>query len=221
MAKRSAEPDRKALALFQERSILSIDELSLTLGCAPITARRRLKEWNALTSYNKNGRYYTLPSIARFNKKGLWSYQGVRFSKHGTFKATLIHFVTHSPKGLTNSELAELLGINPNAFLPHFPQIPQVRKERYGRQVVYYASEEHTYRRQKRKRLPAPLPPERLPPDAQRILILVEKIRTPRASPEELARILARGGHPIDEQTVVRLLAHYGLVKKNVSDTSP
>jgi len=128
MAKRDTELDQKALALFKEKSVLSITELSLTLGCSPITARRRLKEWKALTSYNKNGRYYTLPSIARFSKKGLWSYQGIRFSTYGTFKATLIHFVTSSPKGMTNSELAELLGINPNSFLPHFPQIPQLRR---------------------------------------------------------------------------------------------
>jgi hypothetical protein len=221
LAKRDAEPDRKALALFKERSILSIAELTLTLGCAPITARRRLKEWKALTSYNKNGRYYTLPSIARFSKKGLWSYQGVRFSRYGTFKATLIHFVTRSPKGMTNRELAERLGINPNSFLPHFPQIPQLRQERYGRQVVYYGSEEQTYRRQKQRRLPPPPATVTLPPDAQSILILVEKIRTPQASPLELARILARRGHPIDEQAVVSLLEHHGLVKKNLPDTLP
>ena len=56
------------LATFHEKKILSIDELSDLLRCSTITSRRRLKKWRALTSYNQNNRFYTLPTIPAFNK---------------------------------------------------------------------------------------------------------------------------------------------------------
>jgi hypothetical protein len=44
------------------------------------TARRRLKEGEALTSYNQNGRDYALPDVPAFDANGLWQRRGVYFS---------------------------------------------------------------------------------------------------------------------------------------------
>jgi hypothetical protein len=120
--------EKTVLSTFREKKILTIDELSSLLHCSPITSRRRLKQWRALTSYNHNNRYYTLPAVAAFNKLGLWQYRGVFFSKHGTCKQTVVHFVRVSEKGLSNAELAEVLGENPNSLLAHFKEIPGLVK---------------------------------------------------------------------------------------------
>ena len=116
------------LSTFHAKKILTIVELSNLLRCSTVTTRRRLKQWRALTSYNQNNRYYTLPSIPLFDRLGLWHYRGVFFSKHGTCKQTVIRLVEISEKGLSNSELAELIGENPNSLLAHFREIPGIAK---------------------------------------------------------------------------------------------
>ncbi|WP_297291265.1 hypothetical protein, partial [Oceanicoccus sp.] len=52
---------------FKKENIVTVALLMTWLSCSMPTARRRLKEWGAYTSYNHNGRYYTLPEIPKFN----------------------------------------------------------------------------------------------------------------------------------------------------------
>ena len=61
---------------FKRQKVVTIVQLSNWLSCSIVTARRRLKAWHAYTSYNRNGRYYTLPEIAQFDDIGLWWHQG-------------------------------------------------------------------------------------------------------------------------------------------------
>ena len=60
----------KALKTLRARKVLTIEELATLLQRSLPTARRRLKAWNTLTSYNKNGRYYALPDVPRFDSHG-------------------------------------------------------------------------------------------------------------------------------------------------------
>ena len=91
MKKRDLELDKEALELFKCKKVLTIDELVAVLNCSHVTVRRRLKEWNTYSSYNKNNRYYTLPTIPKFSKKGIWKYRDIFFSKYRTNKKTIIH----------------------------------------------------------------------------------------------------------------------------------
>jgi hypothetical protein len=220
MRTRDIQQEQEALNTFLQKKVMTVPQLVLLLHCSPTTVRRRLKGWKVCTSYNKNGQYYTLPSIPQFSKKGLWQYRGIFFSKHGTLKNTIIHFVRTSEKGLSNSELAEIIGINPHSFMPQFKELAELRREKYGRQVVYYSSEPKVYQSQKEKRFPPEPPLGRLPPDAESIAILVERIRNPKSSTVELSRILSQKGYIIDEETIHGLFQYHGLLKKT-PDTSP
>ncbi|MCF6177636.1 MAG: hypothetical protein L3J71_17915 [Victivallaceae bacterium] len=51
---------------WKKKRIFVLEELLEKLNCSVITVRRRLKKWDAMSSYNKNGRYYTLSDIAKF-----------------------------------------------------------------------------------------------------------------------------------------------------------
>ena len=203
-----------ALSTLRKKKILTIEELSGLLRCSNITSRRRLKQWRALTSYNQNNRYYTLPDIPVFTPMGLWYYQGVFFSKYGTCKQTVIHFVNISEKGLSNTELAEKLGENPNSLLAHFKEIPGIRKERHGRDIVYFSSSEEVYIRQQRNRFPPESAVAELPPDAQAIIILVELIHHPQMSIDELTVQLQGKGHAIETGNITALLKKYEIDKK-------
>ncbi len=205
-----------AISAFTTKKVMTIVEILESLDCSITTARRRLKEWSVYTSYNKNGRYYTLPQIPQFNKKGLWKYRDVYFSKHGSFKKTIIHFVKTSRKGLSNSEIEELLGINPNSFLPHFEGMVELKKERCGRDVVYFSTEEEAYRIQKENRFPPEPPTLQLPPDAITIIILLEIIKKPGRTIQELTKGLQKTGHDIETQTIQNVFETHGLSKKKL-----
>lgn len=206
--------EQAVLTYFREKKILTIDQLSQLLHCSPVTARRRLKQWRALTSYNRNNRYYALPSIPVFDKKGLWHYRGASFSKHGTCKQTVVHLVQRSEKGLSNTELAGVLGENPNSLMAHFKKIPGITKERHGRDIVYFSSDEQVYKRQRRNRFPPEPSADALPSDAQAILILVELIHHPKLSVDELVQQLRGKGHAVHTDAVLALFDRYG-IKKN------
>ena len=221
MRPRDIQKDKEVADSFHQQKILTIRELCFALGCSRTTARRRLREWQALTSYDHNGRYYTLPGIHEFSKHGLWQYRGVHFSKHGTLKNTIIHFVTSSKAGLSNNELAEIIGTNPHSFMPQYKELPEVRRERHGRQIVYYSSEPERYEAQKQSRFPPQPSAAKLPPDALSVLILVARIQNPQSSIAELARTLSEQGQDVvEEEKIHGLLTHHGLLKKT-PDTMP
>ena len=69
--------------LWATEKILLFKDIEAQKDCSKITIRRHLKKLKVISSYNKNGKYYTLPSIVNFDINGLWSYQGVLFSKYG------------------------------------------------------------------------------------------------------------------------------------------
>ncbi len=61
------DSDKKTIRAIYQKKIIVIDKLASLLNSSIKTARRRLKLWQAITSYNMNGRYYTLPGIPDFN----------------------------------------------------------------------------------------------------------------------------------------------------------
>ena len=217
MKKRNVELDENALRAFTLRKVLTITELAKILICSIITVRRRLKEWRACTSYNKNGRYYTLPSIPKFNKKGIWIYKDIFFSRYGTLKNTIIALATKSKKGLTHSELEEIIGMNPKCFMARFKEVPGLRKEKYKNQIVYFSADPYTYEAQKEKRFPPESSAPKLPPDAMTIVILVELIQNPGISIEALSSRLHDQGHKIEAKTIGNLFKHYNISKKKLN----
>ena len=111
---------------LEEVKVFSIGELASVLTCSIPNARLKLKQWQAYTSYNQNGKYYALPQIPQFNHHGLWRYKDIAFSQYGTLKKTIIHLVTTSPAGLSGKQLGEFLGLSPQSFLHHFRRCPGI-----------------------------------------------------------------------------------------------
>jgi len=206
--------DKQALDTFAFRKILTVIELSEILQSSQITVHRRLKEWNALTSYNKNGRYYTTNSTAIFDKNGIWRYGDIYFSRYGTLKNTVIALASKSKRGLNHAELEEIIGLNPKCFMARFKELPGLKKERYKNYIIYYSSNSEKYKTQKRNRFPSEPAVGELPQDAQAIIILVELIHHPGISIDELTAQLQRKGHTIETGNIAALFKKYGITKK-------
>jgi hypothetical protein len=96
-----------------------------------VTVFRKLRELNHLTSYSHRGRYYTLQEIAQFSRDGLWSHQGVWFSRYGTLLSTAENFINQSAAGYFAGELAKSLHVE-----VHDALLQLVRQDRIARQQV-------------------------------------------------------------------------------------
>ena len=206
----------KTLKAFRARKVLTIEELATRLQRSLSTARRRLKAWNTLTSYNKNGRYYVLPSVPTFDSNGLWRYRYIGFSRYGNLTGTLVALVRNSQTGLSAAELGRLLGMEPRSFLWLFRNHPALTREKHHGCFVYFAAESVLYRRQRDGRT-IMVAHARRPSDSEVIAILVEAIKHPDLSLEQLCRHLKRQGRQATEQAVSNLFAYHGLDLKKTA----
>jgi hypothetical protein len=178
------------------------------------TARRWLKAWKVHRSYNKNGRYYTLPDVPKFDTKGLWHWRGVLFSQYGNLSKTVIELVCRSEAGLDATELGEQIGLAPRSFLSAFADHPQLRREKVQGRFVYYASDPSLYSRQRQRRF-LMISTTREPSESEAVAILVEKIKHPGLSVEESCRRLRRKKLLVEPEMIRNLFARHGLsVKK-------
>lgn len=209
--------DQQALQSFAVQKVLTIADLTGILSCSLVTVRRRLTEWDAYTSYNKNGRYYTLPSIPLFNKSGIWRYRDIHFSKYGTLKNTVIGLAAKSKRGLDHGELQQIIGLNPKCFMARFKELPGIRKERYKNRIVYFSSDMGVYETQRRNRFPPEPSVGALAPDAQSIIILVELIHHPQMSIDELAAQLQHKGYAVQAAEIAALFQRHRIDKKKLN----
>ena len=101
--------EKDVLKRFRQKKVITIEQLVELLQSSVITTRRRLKKWKTYTSFNNNGRYYTLPDIPDFDRNGIWKYQTILFSRHGNLKQTIIQLVKQSKAGLSAREIADIV----------------------------------------------------------------------------------------------------------------
>ena len=213
------DSDKKTIKAIHQKKIISIDKLTSLLNSSVKTARRRLKLWQAITSYNMNGRYYTLPGIADFDTHGLWQYYQVRFSQHGNLKNTIIAVVNQSKAGLDAAETSDLLGISVRSFLSSLQKHSDFRREKIQGRFVYFSTRQKDYIKQKQYRC-AMTRTIRLPSDIEAIAILVQTIKNPDLSIDQLAGKLQQNNYRISSESIENLFSYHGLSIKKMPDLS-
>lgn len=210
------DPAHEALTTgeFRRRKVLTVRQLVQLLGCSVPTVRNRLKTWRAYTSYNHNGRYYTLPRIPRFDEHGLWRHKTVFFSRHGNLKQTLIQLVRSSAMGLDASQIGRLLGLPPRSFLSHFRNIPELARERLEGRFIYFCNEEALFQEQKQSREQAiqKLRIE-IPADTVAVSVFADLIKHPDSTLKACSRRLRGKSINIHPETIRRLLEYHGVKK--------
>ena len=209
------EKEQQTLAVFRHSRIMTVTLLAQHLGCSIPTVRNRVRSWRALTSYNRNGRYYALPNVAKFDEHGLWKYKGVCFSRWGTLKNTVGHLVRNSSAGLDASEIGRLVGLPPRSFMAQLRNVQGLCREKVEKRFVYFADEDLTYRSQRTRRAEeSKTMPKNLPSDAEAIFILVDRIKHPRFSEQQCAQRLRSRGKSVSVVAIRNLLAYHGIEKK-------
>ncbi len=135
------------VTLLRRERIATIEQLKAALGTSvDMTVFRKLREIPYHTSYSHRGRYYALDDVAHFDKRGLWTYRDVHFSRFGSLVETSERFISDAEQGLFASELAQIVQVDVEE-----PLLRLVREERLARQKVagayLYCSREPAWRR--------------------------------------------------------------------------
>ena len=207
--------DKGVLQKFRSRKVLDIEELVDFLGCSVVTVRRRLKQWRAYRSFNKNGRYYTLPEIPKFDRNGLWKYQTIFFSKHGNLKNTIIQLVKQSKTGLSAHEITQLVGLPANSsFLSQFRSVAGITREKRQGRFIYFSDDPEIHAEQEQNWILHRQETIKLPSDADAVVILVQHIKHPNITIEELSKRIAQQGKRIHSFVIKRFLQYHDLLKK-------
>lgn len=130
MPKFSEETLRDVFKFLERIKVFTLDGLMSAMGCSMPSARMKLKQWKAYTSFNQNGRYYTMPTVPRFDDNGLWFYENVLFCRYGNLRNTIVHLINNSASGLTGNEIGKLVRLSPRSFLHHFRNVGGIQREK-------------------------------------------------------------------------------------------
>lgn len=200
---------------LEKIKVFNIGDMTSILTCSVPNARLKLRQWQAYTSYNQNGRYYTLPQVPRFDDYGLWRYKDVAFSQHGNLKKTVIHLVNTSSAGLSGKQLGKILGLLPQSFLHHFRNCPGIHREKHEGVFIYFSDIDQVYEKQlqERKSLAGRSALVTLS-DPEAVLILVAIIREHGISAEEIAALPEIKKSKMKLSIIKGFMAYHGLLKK-------
>jgi hypothetical protein len=201
--------------MFLAPRILTLDQLCEKLRISRSTVIRRLLEHRYYSSYNWAGKFLTIEEVAEFDARGLWTWKGARFSRYGTLKNTVEHFVQTSEQGMTQQELVALLSVRTHNVLLDLVRASRIRRQRLGPTFVYLSSQRSACNRQSRQRqsffqnLPQPVPTSR-----QVIATLLQLIENRQGQRQDIVARCRRAGVPISREVVDTIFHTYDLDKK-------
>ena len=200
--------------IYGDEKVLTIKDLKMRMMVSEITIRRKLKKWGAITSYNKNGRYYTLIHIPKFDSWGLWNYTDIRFSKYGNLTQTIIQLINHSSSGLHAEQVGDLIDYTPHSLLHRLAGKAAIRREKLYGKYVYFSYDEQEYKAQLNKYQSIQAQYRDDMPCLIAIRLLIEKIRRPKDSTAQLVKRLQKDHVKISELQATGFLEKHGIEKK-------
>ena len=203
--------------IYGSEKVMTINNLKNRMIVSEITIRRKLKKSGAITSYNKNGRFYTLPHIPKFDSYGLWCHNNIRFSKYGNLTQTIIHLINQSSNGLYAEVIGELIEYQPHSLLHQLCLKSTIQREKLHGKYVYFSIDEQLYKSQFNKY--TSLQTQYIEHEISCIIavrLLIEKIRRPKDSLSHLVRILHRENIKISELQAKHFFEKHGVEKKTM-----
>ncbi len=211
--------EKKVKAYFQTHKVSDLEHLYRIIGTATrMTVFRCLHEIGYLTSCSHAGRYYTLLNIPVFDTNGLWRWQDILFSSHGTLRKCLQHLVESAPAGVSHDELQNILGIPVQQSLRHLIQEDLIVREKIGRAFVYLSTVKDKSELQASERKSRILG-EAISGIKSDVLIaiMLQLLRSKDWRPDVIAKAANRENKSVSAEQVRYVMDYYSL-KKNSRD---
>ena len=203
-----------------ENKICTFTHMLSLCNCSDATLRRRIHQNKLLVSYNHNSKFYTLSSFADFNKFGIWAWQGVLFSRHGSLSMTCKVLVDNSKAGYTTKELASILYVRVNDLLRIQSEKQLIIREKLGKEYIYYTTAPLLCMSQQEARRSiiyslGKAQKGALPKKDTVIAILVTIISCERPDKSEVLHRLRTSNRQlkVDISDIEAVISHYGLKK--------
>ena len=164
----------------------------------------------------------TIEETARFDAHGLWWCKTAHFSKRGTLKNTVLHFVQTSREGMTHEELATLLAVRVHDTLLHLVKEGQIGQQRFGPTFVYVSGKRSVEREQILRRKKS-LKGLRRPHATcrQKIATLLELVHNPQVRREDIVLRCRRLGVMITQELVDVIFEEMSWIKKGLHSGLP
>ena len=207
--------------LFTERKCLMVHELANELGYAVISVRRFLKVIGYFRSYSHNGKWYTLRTIPRFNRDGIWEYDGICFSRYQSLTRTIVHLIEKSPAGLSAKDLGDKVHQPCHTVLTNLFNTQKIGRIKPYHEFIYLSRDEKKSQQQKKALKVRTMPSITKPFTAETaVFVLVEFIKHPESSLEQITQYVKknRGIRVLPENIDMFLEAHD--IKKNPNSHS-
>ena len=191
--------------IWKKSKVFTLVELMKILQFGKNTIKRDLKKWNAVTSFNKNGKYYSLPEFLDFDENGLCFLNEIGFSQNGNLIKTMAVLSSSSSAGLSANDFERLLRFKFNSYsvITKVVERTNLNRKKFNGVYFYFSEDKKTFDKQVTQR-------ERITvkklPDVIAIQVLVELINAPEmevkrisnqlkkrniyASPEEICHFL-------------------------------
>jgi len=205
---------QKLIKLFAKKKVVDLPAIRGALGDASVqTAFRYLQLVPYRRSYNHNGRYYALYRACRFDRFGLWSFEGIHFSVDGSLRNTVRRLVHEAPAGATHSELQLQLQLRVHNTLLELWRKAEIGRESLAGFYVYLHPED-TVREAQLTRRQDQLAVQQVETeviDAMVIEVLLILVRYPGARLAEVVRRLRGRSPPIKAEHVRVVLDRYDL----------
>ncbi|HDH98234.1 MAG TPA: hypothetical protein ENF70_03775 [Deltaproteobacteria bacterium] len=210
----SAIPPRQHLiSLFAKSPCWMIQPLAAEMHYSIPSVRRFLAETGYYSSFNHNGAWYTLRSIPRFGRNGLWFYQGIGFSRAGSLTNTLIALINASPAGMSAEMLGENLRCRCHGVLANLWRKGKIHRQKIGPRHIYFAADPHKRTIQSQALAAQDLPEVRFSAEIA-VLVLAEFIRSPDSTFEQLAQGISRTKNvTVNAKQIEQLFVQHGLKK--------
>ena len=139
--------DLKMLILKNKMS--SMIEMKEVMGTkVDATIFRKLQELNYLRSYSHRGKYYTIPEVAGFDAKGLWSCRDVHFSKQGSLLNAIVYHVDRNVGGYFEYEIESLLHVTVRAAVLKLLKEDKISRQKMAGRYLYCSSRRRNRNRQ-------------------------------------------------------------------------
>ncbi len=143
-----------------------------------ITVFRNLKEIGYTTSYNRNGKYYTLLEIAKFDESGIFDHKGILFFRDGGIQ-----------------ELSNKIRTRVSNQLHQFVRKYLIIRKKYADFYVYYSIDDTNHQKQisnreKELKIPSTKEDSEISSEKKTIRILLEIIQNPNTQPSKIENLL-------------------------------
>ena len=207
------KPIQDILVLFEQQPCWKINPLADALLYAVPSVRRFLAQIGYYSSFTHNGVWYTLRSIPRFNRRGLWFCQDIGFSKAGPLTATIVALIQQSQAGLSAEELGDILRSRCHSVLVNLYRQGRLQRQKQGRSYIYFSGDPQKANSQRRAKTLREVPVKQLPAEIA-VYILAEYIKQPDADFPELAQTISKKGVTVSPMQIEKLFSQHGIKKK-------